>query len=140
MKKFFRFLFFMALLGGIAYFIRNKLAASSKEFAAAGSGQGVIPNNATSSLEERPLGGSISDELLKILVCPEDKGPLELVDDGKYLLNPRNGYKYPIHDGIPVMLIEEGKKNQDPSFSANGSTPASSDSVSTEQVGDKTET
>ncbi|MBV7336061.1 Trm112 family protein [Chloroflexi bacterium TSY] len=129
----------MALLGGIAYFIKNKLAANGNEFSAAGSGQGVIPNNPSSSLEERPLGGAISDELLKILVCPEDKGPLELIDDGKYLLNPRNGYKYPIHDGIPVMLIEEGKKNLDPNFSANGSTPAASDPMSTEQIDDKTE-
>ncbi|MCC9074505.1 Trm112 family protein [Litorilinea aerophila] len=58
----------------------------------------------------------MSEELLKILVCPEDKGPLELVDDGKFLLNPRNGYKYPIRNGIPVMLIEEGKKYRDPSL------------------------
>ena len=68
------------------------------------------------SLDDAPLGGAISDELLKILVCPEDKGPLELVDDGKFLLNPRNGYKYPIRNGIPVMLIEEGKKYQDKSL------------------------
>ena len=52
----------------------------------------------------------------RILVCPEDKGPLELVDDGKFLLNPRNGYKYPIRNGIPVMLIEEGRKYRDASY------------------------
>ncbi|MBX3013052.1 MAG: Trm112 family protein [Caldilineaceae bacterium] len=61
----------------------------------------------------------MSQELLKILVCPEDKGPLELVEGGKFLLNPRNGYKYPIRNGIPVMLIEEGKKYRD-GASANG--------------------
>jgi uncharacterized protein YbaR (Trm112 family) len=70
------------------------------------------------SLDEAPLGGKISDELLKILVCPEDKGPLQLVEEGKFLFNPRNGYKYPIRNGIPVMLIEEGKKYRDPSFVA----------------------
>ncbi|MBA3531746.1 MAG: Trm112 family protein [Ardenticatenales bacterium] len=59
-----------------------------------------------------PLGGTVSPELLEILVCPEDKGPLELVETGKYLLNPRNGYRYPIRDGIPIMLIEEGKSNR----------------------------
>ena len=32
------------------------------------------------------------------------------MDDRKFLLNPRNGYRYPIRNGIPVMLIEEGKK------------------------------
>ena len=55
-----------------------------------------------------------------MLVCPEDKGPLELVDGGKFLLNPRNGYKYPIRNGIPVMLIEEGKKYRDSSAATNG--------------------
>jgi uncharacterized protein YbaR (Trm112 family) len=64
--------------------------------------------------EEAPLGGNVSRELLDILVCPEDKGPLELVEEGKYLLNPRNGYRYPIRDGIPIMLIEEGKANRVP--------------------------
>lgn len=43
----------------------------------------------------------------------EDKGALELVNDGKFLLNPRNGYRFPSTTGIPVMLIDEGKKNQD---------------------------
>lgn len=59
-----------------------------------------------------PLGGAVSQDLLDYLVCPEDKGPLELVEDGKYLQNPRNGYRYPIRDGIPIMLIEEGKANR----------------------------
>jgi uncharacterized protein len=62
--------------------------------------------------EPAPLGGSVSPELLEILVCPEDKGPLELVEAGRYLFNPRNGYRYPIRDGIPIMLIEEGKANK----------------------------
>ena len=63
--------------------------------------------------DEAPLGGEVSEDLLSILVCPEDKGSLELVDDGQFLLNPRNGYKYPIRDGVPVMLIEEGRKYRD---------------------------
>lgn len=67
-------------------------------------------------LDEAELGGEISQELLEILVCPLDKGPLELIDGGKWLLNPRNGYRYPIRGGIPIMLIEEGQKYQDPSL------------------------
>ncbi|WP_369688615.1 Trm112 family protein, partial [Ardenticatena maritima] len=47
---------------------------------------------------------------------PADKGPLELSEDGKFLVNPRNGYRYPIRRGIPVMLLEEGRKYQDPSL------------------------
>ena len=106
MKKFFQFLFFVAVLGGVAYVLKTMLSSGKDEVA----GSGVLPQGAAKPLDEAPLGGEISPELLKILVCPEDKGALELVDDGKFLLNPRNGYRYPIRNGIPVMLIEEGKK------------------------------
>ena len=113
MRKLFRFLFFAGIVFAIVYVVRNVMS-SNKPAPAARSG--VIPPQPIRSLDEAPLGGQISPELLKILVCPEDKGPLELVDDGKFLLNPRNGYKYPIRNGIPVMLIEEGKKYRDPNF------------------------
>ena len=109
MKKFIGFLFRLAVFAGIVYLavtILKKIMAP----APSGSGAGVLPTEPIRSLDEAPLGGPISEELLRILVCPEDKGPLELVEDGKFLLNPRNGYKYPIRNGIPVMLIEEGKK------------------------------
>lgn len=111
MKKFFGFLFWTAVLGGIAYAVKQMLAPSNGE--SHGNGNGVLPAQPIKSLDDAPLGGEISPELLKILVCPEDKGPLELVEGGKFLLNPRNGYKYPIRSGIPVMLIEEGKKHRD---------------------------
>lgn len=68
------------------------------------------------SFDESELGGTVSPDLLSILVCPEDRGPLTLADDGKWLVNPRNGYRYPIRKGIPVMLIEEGRKNKDMSL------------------------
>ncbi|MEZ4863733.1 MAG: Trm112 family protein [Caldilineaceae bacterium] len=118
MKKFLQFILFVAVVGGIIYALKNILAPSENELA--GSGNGVLPKEPVRSLDEAPLGGTISPELLKILVCPEDKGPLELVDDGKFLLNPRNGYKYPIRNGIPVMLIEEGKKYAVASTATNG--------------------
>jgi len=108
MKKLFRFLLFSIVIGAIVYFVKQQMSQGETTTAS-----GVVPSQPIKPLEERPLGGSISPELLKILVCPEDKGPLELVNEGKFLLNARNGYRYPIRDGIPVMLIEEGKKNQD---------------------------
>ena len=63
----------------------------------------------------------ISPELLEILRCPEavhytdkgdDPGRLELVH-GCWLVCADSGFKYPIRDGIPVMLIEVGKKYKD---------------------------
>jgi uncharacterized protein len=65
---------------------------------------------------------TVSPDLLEILRCPEavhytdkgdDPGKLELVRDGNWLYCADNDYKYPIRDGIPVMLIEQGKKWKD---------------------------
>jgi uncharacterized protein YbaR (Trm112 family) len=63
----------------------------------------------------------ISPDLLEILRDPQaiqegghgtDPGRLELVR-GAWLVSPDTGYKYPIRDGIPVMLIEEGARWKD---------------------------
>jgi uncharacterized protein YbaR (Trm112 family) len=59
--------------------------------------------------------------LLEILRCPvavqsteygNDPGRLELVH-GCWLVCADSGYKYPIIDGIAVMLVEEGEKWKD---------------------------
>ncbi len=47
----------------------------------------------------------IDPELLKILACPDDKEPVEL--KGEFLVCTKCGRRYPIRDGIPVMLIDE---------------------------------
>lgn len=48
----------------------------------------------------------LDDKLLKILVCPADRGPLVLVDD-ELLYNPRLHKAYRVEDGIPVLLVDE---------------------------------
>lgn len=108
MKSFLKLIVFAAIVGSLLYALKQFLSPGSDEGATGGAG--VLPKEPIKSLDDAPLGGEISAELLKILVCPEDKGPLQLVEEGKFLLNPRNGYRYPIRNGIPVMLIEEGKK------------------------------
>ncbi len=50
----------------------------------------------------------ISKDLLDILVCPACKTKVTL-EEGM-LACAGCGRKYPIRDGIPVMLIEEGDK------------------------------
>jgi uncharacterized protein YbaR (Trm112 family) len=50
--------------------------------------------------------------LLKILVCPADRGPLLLVDD-ELLYNPRLRRAYRIEDSIPVLLIDEARDVDD---------------------------
>jgi uncharacterized protein YbaR (Trm112 family) len=50
----------------------------------------------------------ISEELLEILACPKCHTKIELRGpDGLYC--PSCKVVYPIVDGIPVLLIEEGK-------------------------------
>lgn len=60
----------------------------------------------------------INPDLLEILRCPvavhytdkgDDPGRLKLVH-GCWLVCEDSGYKYPICDGIPIMLIEVGEK------------------------------
>jgi uncharacterized protein YbaR (Trm112 family) len=56
----------------------------------------------------------LSEELLAILACPACKTKVDLV--GQTWLVCRNAdcrRKYPIKDGIPIMLIEEGDKYVD---------------------------
>lgn len=70
--------------------------------------------------QDTPL--PISPDLLEILRDPQaiqegnrygaDPGRLELVR-GSWLVSADTGYKYPIRDGIPVMLIEEGARWKD---------------------------
>jgi uncharacterized protein YbaR (Trm112 family) len=50
---------------------------------------------------------AIDPQLLDILACPEDKGPLYYLADEDVLYNPRLRRKYEVRDGIPVMLVDE---------------------------------
>jgi uncharacterized protein YbaR (Trm112 family) len=64
---------------------------------------------------------AIDAELLEVLRCPvavhytdrgDDPGRLELIQ-GCWLVCADSGYKYPVRDGIPVMLVEEAEKWRD---------------------------
>jgi uncharacterized protein YbaR (Trm112 family) len=50
---------------------------------------------------------ALAPELLEILACPDDKGPLYYVETEDLLYNPRLRRSYEIRDNIPVMLIDE---------------------------------
>lgn len=50
---------------------------------------------------------ALEQRLLDILVCPQDHGDLEYLEDKQVLVNPRLNIAYPIEDGIPVLLAEE---------------------------------
>jgi uncharacterized protein len=52
---------------------------------------------------------SLDPQLLAILACPEDKGPLLYFESESSLYNPRLKRRYEIRDDIPIMLIDEAE-------------------------------
>jgi uncharacterized protein YbaR (Trm112 family) len=55
----------------------------------------------------------VSPQLLEILACPEDKGPLLYFADEDSLYNPRLKRRYAVKDDIPVMLVDEAETVDD---------------------------
>jgi uncharacterized protein len=56
---------------------------------------------------------ALDSQLLDILACPEDKGPLLYFENEDCLYNPRLKRKYAIKDDIPIMLIDEAEAVDD---------------------------
>ncbi len=56
---------------------------------------------------------ALDPQLLEILACPQDKGPLLYFETEQSLYNPRLKRRYAIHDDIPVMLIDEAETVDD---------------------------
>jgi len=56
---------------------------------------------------------ALDPQLLEILACPEDKGPLLYFVDEDSLYNPRLKRRYAVRDDIPIMLIDEAETVSD---------------------------
>lgn len=56
---------------------------------------------------------ALDPQLLEILACPEDKGPLLYFADEDALYNPRLKRRYAIREDIPIMLIDESETVDD---------------------------
>ena len=56
---------------------------------------------------------ALDPQLLEILACPDDNGPLLYFADESSLYNPRLKRRYSITDDIPVMLIDESETVDD---------------------------
>ena len=52
---------------------------------------------------------AISEQLLEILVCPACRAKVELKPDGSGLKCVECKRVFPIHEGIPAMLVDEAK-------------------------------
>lgn len=53
---------------------------------------------------------SIDPALLDILACPSCRATVEYKEAEQVIVCNGCGYRYPVRDGIPVMLIEEAEK------------------------------
>ena len=62
-------------------------------------------------LDDRGEGIMIAKELLEILACPKCKAEVSLDEGAQRIIctSPTCGLRYPIRDGIPVMLIDEAE-------------------------------
>jgi len=58
---------------------------------------------------------AVEPKLLEILVCPLTKAPLDYDRERQELISRKAGLAYPIRDGVPIMLIDEARKLDDPS-------------------------
>ncbi len=56
----------------------------------------------------------IDKELLEILACPLCKTEVVLDEQNARLICSQCGRRYPIRDGIPVMLIDEAEQGPPP--------------------------
>ncbi len=57
---------------------------------------------------------SLDPQLLEILACPQDKGPLLYFADEDLLYNPRLHRAYDVRSDIPIMLVDEAREIADP--------------------------
>lgn len=53
---------------------------------------------------------ALSPELVAILVCPQCKGSLTMEPAEAGLICPVCHLRYPVREGIPVMLVDEAEK------------------------------
>ena len=56
---------------------------------------------------------ALDTQLLEILACPDDKGPLLYLADEDTLYNPRLKRRYAVRDDIPIMLVDEAESVTD---------------------------
>jgi uncharacterized protein YbaR (Trm112 family) len=72
---------------------------------------------ATASIAEAPRREGLDPTLLEILACPDDKAPViyQKEGDAERLTCTKCGKRYPVRDGIPVMLIDEATPGPAPS-------------------------
>jgi uncharacterized protein len=61
-------------------------------------------------VNEMPAPAAQTDRrMLEFLVCPVTRGPLVYDAARQELVSKGAGLAFPIHDGVPVMLVDEAR-------------------------------
>jgi hypothetical protein len=63
----------------------------------------------------------VDPKLLELLVCPLTKAPLRYDPAARELISDAAGLAYPIRDGIPIMLVDEARRLDEPTPPAGAS-------------------
>lgn len=74
---------------------------------ARGSGAGMSTEGGASAATR------VDRKLLEFLVCPVTRGTLRYDAERRELISEGANLAFPIHDGIPVMLIDEARVLED---------------------------
>ncbi len=69
-----------------------------------------IAQSETSAKSSLPL---IDRKLLELLVCPKTKAPLTFDEKAMELISDKARLAYPVRDGVPILLISEGRPLDD---------------------------
>ena len=57
-----------------------------------------------------PVSTQVDRRMLEFLVCPVTRGPLVYDRQRQELVSKGAGLAFPIHNGIPVMLVAEARR------------------------------
>jgi uncharacterized protein YbaR (Trm112 family) len=59
---------------------------------------------------DRPEAPRADPRMLEALVCPVTRSRLDYDAERQELVSKAAGLAFPIHDGIPVMLVDEARR------------------------------
>ena len=62
------------------------------------------------------MAQALDPGLMEIMVCPESHARLIQVGDWLYSTDPATRRRYPIREGIPIMLIDESQVVEEAEF------------------------
>ena len=65
--------------------------------------------HAEADAASRPAAPAIDRRLLEFLVCPVTRGPLVYDAERGELISRGANLAFPIHNGIPIMLVDEAR-------------------------------